>query len=146
MQLGGASQHSDVANTELRGCERQQEQQPPGVFSSLDVEAEPRKPVGAYGAGDVANAECIRRQGQGTLGKSQYSAARFDGQTGQSFDDSAGVEWLECPDGKTRPVEPSIRLLAHGVQHRASLLHAYGNAIVPQVAAEFIQATEGVPK
>jgi hypothetical protein len=32
-------------------------------------------------------------------------------------------------------------LLAYGVQHRRPILHALGNAIVPQVAAEFIKAT-----
>jgi hypothetical protein len=31
-------------------------------------------------------------------------------------------------------------LLAHGVRGRSSQLRAYGNAIVPQVAAEFIKA------
>jgi len=31
-------------------------------------------------------------------------------------------------------------LLAHGFQHRKSILHALGNAIVPQVGAEFIKA------
>lgn len=48
---------------------------------------------------------------------------------------------FDCPDGKARLIEPSICLLAHGVQHRAPILHAFGNAIVPQVAAEFIKAT-----
>lgn len=54
---------------------------------------------------------------------------------------NGNLSWLACPDGKQRPVEPSICLLAHGVQHRAPLLHAYGNAIVPSLAAAFIQAT-----
>ena len=43
-------------------------------------------------------------------------------------------------DGKARRVEPSIRLLAHGVPGRVGRLRAYGNAIVPQVAAEVISA------
>lgn len=55
--------------------------------------------------------------------------------------ESDTLRWIACPDGKSRPVEPSIRLLAHGIQHRAPLLHAFGNAIVPQVAAEFIKAS-----
>ena len=49
-------------------------------------------------------------------------------------------EWALGSDGKARRVEPSIRLLAHGVPARVGKLRAYGNAIVPQVAAEVIAA------
>lgn len=47
---------------------------------------------------------------------------------------------LQCSDGKSRRTEPGIFPLAHGVSGRVGLLRGYGNAIVPQVAAEFIQA------
>jgi DNA (cytosine-5)-methyltransferase 1 len=51
-------------------------------------------------------------------------------------------EWVHCRDGKQRrsPLESSLRPLAHGVSGRVGLLRGYGNAIVPQVASEFIQA------
>ncbi|WP_367727330.1 DNA cytosine methyltransferase [Agrobacterium radiobacter] len=49
-------------------------------------------------------------------------------------------EWAVGADGKARRIEPGIRLLAHGVPARAGKLRAYGNAIVPQVAAEVIGA------
>jgi len=56
--------------------------------------------------------------------------------------------WLTGADGKARRVEPSICLLAHGVPGRVGRLRAYGNAIVPQVAAEvimaFVEATEAI--
>jgi DNA (cytosine-5)-methyltransferase 1 len=51
------------------------------------------------------------------------------------------LEWLSCTDGKARPTKPGLQCLAHGVQRRASKLRAFGNAIVPQVAAEFIKST-----
>ena len=52
----------------------------------------------------------------------------------------ADLEWLPCTDGKARPVEPGTFPLAHGIPGRVGRLRAYGNAIVPQVAAEFIKA------
>jgi len=48
--------------------------------------------------------------------------------------------WLDGADGKKRRAEPSIRLLAHGVPARVGKLRAYGNAIVPPLAAEVIKA------
>lgn len=47
---------------------------------------------------------------------------------------------IPCADGKTRRIspEPGVFPLAHGVPGRVGLLRGYGNAIVPQVAAEFI--------
>jgi DNA (cytosine-5)-methyltransferase 1 len=45
-----------------------------------------------------------------------------------------------CLDGKSRRVEPGTFPLAHGVPGRVGRLRGYGNAIIPQVAAEFISA------
>lgn len=62
------------------------------------------------------------------------------------------VEWLWCADQKYRPTQPGLFPLAHGVParvgrdgtlqapSRVGMLRAYGNAIVPQVAAEVIRA------
>ena len=50
------------------------------------------------------------------------------------------ADWLFCRDGKWRPVEPGTFPLAHGATARVGRLRAYGNAIVPQVAAEVIRA------
>ena len=75
------------------------------------------------------------------------SARPGEAQSGRPLGDIAGrgfwhdCDWLPCTDGKARPVEPGSFPLAHGVQRRASKLRAYGNAIVPQVAAAFIEAT-----
>ena len=50
------------------------------------------------------------------------------------------ADWLHCRDGKWRPVEPGTFPLAHGASSRVGRLRAYGNAIVPQAAAEVIGA------
>lgn len=52
----------------------------------------------------------------------------------------ASAVLIRCADGKSRPVEPSVQPLAHGVTNRVGRLRAYGNAIVPQVAQTFIEA------
>jgi DNA (cytosine-5)-methyltransferase 1 len=59
-------------------------------------------------------------------------------QTGLENWESA--EWLKCRDDKSRPVEPGTFPLAHGIPGRVGRLRAYGNAIVPQLAAQFIRA------
>jgi hypothetical protein len=52
---------------------------------------------------------------------------------------STGI-WIPCRDGKYRIIEPGSSPLATGVPKRVGRLRGYGNAIVPQVAAEFIKA------
>lgn len=47
---------------------------------------------------------------------------------------------LGCRDGRSRLVEPGTFPLANGVPARVGRLRGYGNAIVPQVAAEFVRA------
>lgn len=51
-------------------------------------------------------------------------------------------ERFYCSDGRSRliPAEPVLFPLAHGIQHRRWLLHAAGDAIVPEVASRFIKA------
>jgi len=49
-------------------------------------------------------------------------------------------EIVHCRDGKARRFEPGSFPLAHGLPGRVGLLRGYGNAIVPQVAAEFVAA------
>jgi hypothetical protein len=52
----------------------------------------------------------------------------------------SNFDLLPCLDGKTRRIESGTFPLAHGVPGRVGLLRGYGNAIVPQVAAEFVSA------
>lgn len=52
------------------------------------------------------------------------------------------ADWLCGRDGKWRPIEPGTEPLANGVSGRVGRLRAYGNAINPWQAAEFIRAAE----
>jgi DNA (cytosine-5)-methyltransferase 1 len=48
--------------------------------------------------------------------------------------------WLAGADGKSRRSKSGISLLAHGIPNRVGKLRAYGNAIVPPLAAQVIGA------
>ncbi|MCV2891274.1 DNA cytosine methyltransferase [Ruegeria aquimaris] len=52
------------------------------------------------------------------------------------------LDWLWCREERWRPSQPGLCPLADGVPGRVGRLRAYGNAIVPQVAATFIEAFE----
>jgi DNA (cytosine-5)-methyltransferase 1 len=53
----------------------------------------------------------------------------------------SNYDLIYCRDDKFRRVETGTFPLAHGVSGRVGLLRGYGNAIVPQLAAEFIKAS-----
>lgn len=79
----------------------------------------------------LGNANDQGSQGRGCGKLQERAGERTPWQTGT---------WIDCPDGKQRLVEPGVPLLAHGVPNRVGKLRGYGNAIVPQVAAEFVGA------
>ena len=99
----------------------------------------------SHGQGCVANPQRIRQSRQGSMAEPVRAEKGGSRQADRPRDDSAGfwdgATWFHCPAGKSRPIESSIPLLAYGIQHRRPILHAIGNAIVPQVAAEFIKAS-----
>lgn len=70
---------------------------------------------------------------------------------------TSGINWIYCRDNKYRPIESGLKPLVDGVprgmvhssdprntqEARAMRLKGYGNAIVPQLAAEFINVFMG---
>lgn len=91
----------------------------------------------------VADADTAgqRQQRGGGLLDGERAAHGHDADGRGGLHPWAGAVWLPCTDGKARPAQPGIQPLAHGVPARLGRLRAYGNAIVPQAAAEFIRAT-----
>ena len=70
------------------------------------------------------------------------SAERSLGQTESCGLSGAWSDYdlIPCQHEKVRRIEPGLAPLAHGVPARVVRLRGYGNAIVPQVAAAFVQA------
>jgi DNA (cytosine-5)-methyltransferase 1 len=71
-------------------------------------------------------------------------AVRDEGKAARAGGRWSNYAWVTCRDGRTRRFEPGIFPLAHGVSCRMGKLRAYGNAIVPEVAATFIRAYKEV--
>lgn len=115
---------------------------------------EPRR-LAAGEAGSTATASTVsgvvnttgtgQRSGQSRCdSKSRIVVAGAESR-GNSFDTGAANHWsdfdlIPCRDGKTRRVKSGVCCLAHGIPGRVAQLRGLGNAIVPQVASEFIQA------
>ena len=86
------------------------------------------------GVGDARDTECDWRSEEETRSARLEHAAKPSSNFWSQFD------IIPCLDGKARRVGPGIFPLAHGVLNRVGTLRGAGNALVPQVAAEFIRA------
>ena len=102
--------------------------------------------AGGMGDGDISTGELDARElpspqaGVGGAGELHGDMYLRSPNAGDSLDPWAGAINIPCLDGKARRVEPGILPLADGVPGRVGQIKAYGNAIVPQVAAEFVSA------
>lgn len=81
---------------------------------------------------EIQQAECELQSGD--------ARAIFGESTNPHHSFWSDADWLVCRDGKLRPVESGTFPLANGIPARVGRLRGYGNAIVPQIAAEFIKA------
>lgn len=152
-QAAGSGEAHSLVHATISRCGRSQK----SGENSVDAKGS-TKTLGWRSAGIF---ESERSGAFGTLGNS--SLARGRGNAGAFFGEEASgeggwkptrdlahvplasghdgwrdLEWLPCTDGKWRPTQPGLFPLAHGVSARVGRLRAYGNAIVPQVAASFI--------
>lgn len=132
---------ADTDNTRPQGWERM-------------PECADKQPVGEGGmAGGMAKSNSeqqrpnrsARKRIKDVSAEREQDSATLTGFCGDNTTDPhhgfwSDADWLGCRDGKFRPVEPSTFPLANGIPARVGRLRGYGNAIVPQVAAEFIKA------
>ena len=100
----------------------------------------------------------LKSEGSNTDGRPESQLTATGCQNGRTEWDNP--DWIYCRDEKYRPIKSSIEPLAHGLfrgmgyssdpsepnepnntqEARVMRLKGYGNALVPQVAASFIQA------
>ena len=76
-----------------------------------------------------------RKQGRLQLHAGQQAAPV---QSGHATWDGAG--WIDCSDGKQRPIEPGTFPLVNGYPDRVGRLRAYGNALCLPLATQFIKS------
>ena len=128
---------------------RRNKGQSAGTSSKTDV-ADAKKVHGQ--SSDIQGSQ--QRQDKGSLGERSSTLADASGTRGAvglPGQDNWKKRYAEKPDnGSDRrdgwaasdnwAVEPSVGRVAHGVPNRVAQLRALGNAIVPQVAAEIMEA------
>jgi len=127
-----------MGNTELHGCNG-------GQVASSDV----------YAGEEWGSQESVIPPEPARAGQTGNAGVLSAGETGCGEWDYP--DWIYCRDNKFRPAKPGIQPLVDGIPRgmvysggdfdpdatsfaRVVRLKGYGNAIVPQVAAEFISA------
>lgn len=106
---------------------------------SMESDEEPRRAsyiTETCGNSGLPDSDCGRRKQQHTGLRSLPDSNKSSSPLWSSY------RVTQCRDGKSRriPVEPELFPLAHGIPNRVGLLRGSGNAIVPEVAAQFIGA------
>jgi DNA (cytosine-5)-methyltransferase 1 len=93
-------------------------------------------------AGGLANSQCSGLERLARAGDDRNQPRRQREEASRPVAESGwdNAVFTPCADGKARPIEPGLEPLALRIPGRVGLLRGYGNAIVPQVAAEFLRA------
>jgi DNA (cytosine-5)-methyltransferase 1 len=123
----GTSEPCSMANTECI------------VRGAINGPEQSERVTGGESVGDSGTVGDTGGQGLQGHGRSEQELCEKRREIEKRHAWEAGV-WLDCPDGKQRLVEPRISLLVNGDTERVGLIHAAGDAIVPQVAEEIIRA------
>lgn len=139
-----------------RGGEHGQQPQDDGIGGMADAGNAQWRAVGEYRENGCDGSINGREEAHSLAGT--RSEVRRPGQADSFWRDA---DWLFCRDGKWRPVKPAVLGVADGLpgvvvpcgpvlpasfplgkkqERRVMRLRGYGNAIVPQVAAAFIEA------
>ena len=131
---------------ELRGLENADGTRFPNGVQDVQTVPEtpadrsPNRVTGSDRSGRLGNTDGPRSQGRSQEQRADKRPPRPSGLAGRT--PWGTPDWIWCQDHKWRPVELGLCPLADGFPTRVGRLRAYGNAIVPQVAAAFIQAFE----
>lgn len=133
-----------VADGDAGGCGIEREAHDHDGGDALGHDADRRRTnCGvAYSDGGIAGqAGAVQPGGEQRQQSANGAAVRLDDgrRPGAVHGGWSDVDWLFCRDGRWRPVEPGTFPLADGLPARVGRLRGYGNAIVPQVAAAFVQ-------
>ena len=146
---GGAA--GDLADTSNGQRKQQQDEQCSGVQHKNPFEAERGNGFSANRSGVCSVADTDKQHSDiggrdtGDECREQRTQAQLSGCERSVFTANphhgfwSDADWLGCRDGKFRPVEPGTQPLVNGVPARVVRLRGYGNAIVPQVGAQFIR-------
>jgi DNA (cytosine-5)-methyltransferase 1 len=101
----------------------------------------------AGGAGVMADAgcvECQRREDEQRSGRADKAKRHQENIHDQRCGPTGGfwrdADWIDCRDGKARPVEPGSFPLVDRATARVVRLRGYGNAIVAPLAEAFVRA------
>ena len=154
--VGEGSELDWMADPSNGRCESFQNQRSSELFNSANG-AKKQKPD----ISPVRTSSSLRGKGFG-MGNADSNGCESRSKTAEaarhwSSADATGwtnPDWLECRDNKFRPIESGLEPLVNGISKgvvpsrdpdcssvaRVMRLQGYGNAIVPQVAAEFIGA------